>query len=225
MPIVPLHTVGVNRASATPMALLGSAVKLQYRKEMRASWAIVDDQFESALILGSRAAQVLLRHSTRAAHHEFPYALSVMAGLVACTNGAKVAVFPGPASPLMLSVINVNYPQTRKSSTHGSMHEVSKEIDSISKSRAEAKIREDMVDSDEAMPRESLNVQVNSATLTSFTNAAFFQRCAGDWQQVPKGEERGVLGRVHFSTLINVDEAYKLPTPYARPHERWRHGR
>ena len=140
------------------MALLGSAVKLQYRKEMQASWAIVDDQFESALILGSRAAQVLLRHSTRAAHHEFPYALSVMAGLVACTNGAKVAVFPSPAGPHMLSVINVNYLQTRKSSTHGSMHEVSKEIDSISKSRAEAKIREDMVGSDEAVPRESLNV-------------------------------------------------------------------
>ncbi|CAK0811393.1 unnamed protein product [Prorocentrum cordatum] len=179
------------------MPVLGSAVKLQYRTEMRASWAIVDGAFESAVILGPRAAQVLLRHSTRASHHEFPYALGVMAGLVARTNGAKVAVSPGPASPLMLSVLNVNYPQTRKSSTHSSMHEVSKEIDGQSKDRAKGIVRDGLH-------------AVNSATLTSFTNAAFFQRCAGYWGQVRNGAELGCPGRVHFGTLINVDEAYKM---------------
>ncbi|CAK0813141.1 unnamed protein product [Prorocentrum cordatum] len=195
------------------MPVLGPAVKLQYRTEMRASWAIVDGAFESADIPGPRAAQVLLRHSTRASHHEFPCALSVMAGLVACTNGAKVAVFPGPASPLMLSVINVNYPQTRKSSTHSSMHEVSKEIDGQSKDRAEGIVRDGLHAGQGALgvgPAGPPPVQVNSATLTSFANAAFFQRCAGDWGQVRNGAELGCPGRVHFGTLINVDEAYKM---------------
>eukprot|EP00974_Lingulodinium_polyedra_P070076 6781584-Lingulodinium_polyedra.AAC.1 len=91
------------------MALLQTAVKLQYGNEMRSAWDIVDNQFEPAVILGQRAAQVLLRHSTRAAHHEFPYAMSVMAGLVPCTNGAKVAVFPGRASPLMLAVMGLGF--------------------------------------------------------------------------------------------------------------------
>ncbi|CAK0821553.1 unnamed protein product, partial [Prorocentrum cordatum] len=182
------------------MPVLGSAVKPQCRTEMRASWAIVDGAFESAVILGPRAAHVLLRHSAGASHHEFPYALSVMAGLVACTNGAKVAVFPGPASPLMLSVINVNYPQTRKSSTHSSMHEVSTEIDGQSKDTAKG-IARDWLHAEQG---------VNSATLAFFTNAAFFQRCAGDWGQVRNGTGLGCPGRVHFGTLINVDEAYKM---------------
>ncbi|CAK0866307.1 unnamed protein product [Prorocentrum cordatum] len=39
-----------------------------------------------------------------------------MAQLMACSNGASTQIFPGSLSPLALSIFNMNYPQTRKSS-------------------------------------------------------------------------------------------------------------
>ena len=71
-----------------------------------------------------------------------------MAGLFACTNGATVSVFPGALSPLMLCVINVNFPQTRKSATHGALHGVTTEMDDMSKLRATRALQET-----EKMPR------------------------------------------------------------------------
>ena len=81
--------------------------KLQYRREMRRAWDVVDAKYSAEEILGSRASQAMLRFSTRASHHEFPFALSTLAGLVACTNGAKVSVFPGSSCPLMLCVFKL----------------------------------------------------------------------------------------------------------------------
>ena len=52
--------------------------------------------------------------------------------------------------------------------------------------------------------------RVNSSTLTSFTDAAFFQHCAGDWDQVKDGALHGIPGRVHYGQCVNLDESYKL---------------
>ena len=47
------------------------------------------------VILGEKAAAVLLKHAARASHHEFPYAMTVATQLIGCTNGAHTEVFPG----------------------------------------------------------------------------------------------------------------------------------
>ena len=60
-----------------------------------------------------RIPRVLLRHAARASHHEFPYGMTVMNQLLACTNGAQTQVFPGTSSPIWLPIFNINYPQTR----------------------------------------------------------------------------------------------------------------
>ncbi|CAK0904715.1 unnamed protein product [Prorocentrum cordatum] len=46
--------------------------------------------------------------------------------------------------------------------------------------------------------------------LTSFTEATFFLRCAGDWDQVAPSESHDLSGRVYYGTLINLDEAYRF---------------
>ena len=88
----------------------------QFRHEMRKAWAFVDETYSSKDLLGDVASQAMLRLSARASHHEFPYSMGVIADLLSCTNGATTQAFPGPASPLMLPIFNINYPQTRKSS-------------------------------------------------------------------------------------------------------------
>jgi hypothetical protein len=201
-----------------------STSKQQYRREFKRTWDLVDAKYMAEELLGRLAAQTILVYSTRASHHDLPFALSVMAGLFSCTNGAKVAVFPGDASPLMLCVINVNYPQTRKSAMHGALGSVTSEMDAASKTRATANLREmtqagsgTQVAADEAdgslgqvRGRGNVEARVNSATLTSFTDAAFFQHAAGDWDQVKDCDRHGLSGRVLFSLLVNLDEAYKF---------------
>jgi hypothetical protein len=55
--------------------------------------------------------------------------------------------------------------------------------------------------------REVAKTKVLSSTLTSFTEAAFFKRVAGDLDQVVDGH---APGRVHFGCLVNLDEGYKF---------------
>ncbi len=84
----------------------------------------------------------------------------------------------------MLFVINVNYPQTRKSSTHGSLHSVTNKMDEASQQKATEILREkkrleargrrrrDGEGSDEEAdggdPAVRVQARVFSATLTSF---------------------------------------------------------
>ena len=86
----------------------------QFRQEMKRGWDIVDEKFKSDVILGEKASSVLVRHAARASHHEFPFSMNVMAQLFSCTNGATTDIFPGTKSPLMMTMFNSNYPQTRK---------------------------------------------------------------------------------------------------------------
>ena len=64
-----------------------------YHREMEAAWDYVDANYRADEILGERGSQIVLRLATRASHHEMPYAMSVLAGLVGCTNGASIEVF------------------------------------------------------------------------------------------------------------------------------------
>eukprot|EP00974_Lingulodinium_polyedra_P132780 11223113-Lingulodinium_polyedra.AAC.1 len=61
---------------------------------------------------------------------------------------------------------------------------------------------------DKALP-DIPPVRNHSNTLTSFTEAAFFHRCGGDWHQIVANPAYYVLGRCKFHQLINMDELYK----------------
>eukprot|EP00973_Karenia_brevis_P023087 3179565-Karenia_brevis.AAC.1 len=73
---------------------------------------VVEDKYDSQTILGKKAAGIILKHSARASHHEFPYGMNILAQLLGGTNGAGTDVFPGAHSPLALPICYVNYPQT-----------------------------------------------------------------------------------------------------------------
>ncbi|CAK0792238.1 unnamed protein product [Prorocentrum cordatum] len=96
----------------------GGKAMQQFRDEMRAVWDIVDKEYDSRVALGQKASQAILTLATRSSHHEFPFGMGILARLCACTNGALTSIFPGDPSPVVLPVVNINYPQTRKSSTH-----------------------------------------------------------------------------------------------------------
>ena len=57
---------------------------------MEARWRVVDDLYDTADVFGKTAAKVLLPMSVRAAHHDLPLALSLVSGLIACSNGAQI---------------------------------------------------------------------------------------------------------------------------------------
>ena len=62
-----------------------------------------------------------------------------MAGTVALANGATVSVFPGTSSALMLCVLDINYPQTRTSSSFGMLVKFAKNLDQGVLTRARSK--------------------------------------------------------------------------------------
>ena len=101
----------------------------QFRDEMRAVWDIVDDGYNARVALGETASQAILTLAARASHHEFPFGMGVLAHLCACTNGALTNIFPGDPSPVVLPVVNLNYPQTRKSASHRAGLVVGRAID------------------------------------------------------------------------------------------------
>ena len=101
----------------------------QFRPEMEVSWDLVYRKFDAPQIFGDRAAAALCAMSARAAHHDLPLAPSLTAGTVALANGATVSVFPGTCRPLMLCVVNTNYPQTQKSSSFGMLTKLAHKLD------------------------------------------------------------------------------------------------
>ena len=195
-----------------PRASRMGAPTHQFREEM-AIYDVVDDFYNSEEALGRTASQAMLCLSARASHHEFPYGMSILAHLCACTNGAVTQVFPGDPSPVSLPMVNLNFPQTRKSSGHRAGLSVGAAIDKhvlgVAKEEVKRRPREEEAGPvvGEALAR---TVKVESSMLTSFTEAAFFQRCSGDWNQVAPSELHGLSGRVYFGTLMNLDEAYRF---------------
>ena len=187
----------------------------QFQCEMEAAWDYVDANYQADEVWGDTGSQAILRLATRASHHDMPYAMSVLAGLVGCTNGASVCVFPGAdPSPVSIAFLNVNMPQTRKSQITSAVAKLGAAVDKHTFNRVKDALRAAGVDAQGSQGFGEGNTQharVRSSTLTSFTEAAFFQRCAGDWDQVQHPEPTGELrGRFHYSTLLTVDEAYKF---------------
>ena len=172
----------------------------QFRSEMCAAWDAVDEDYRSGDILGPTAADVIMQHAVRASHHEFPFGMTVMAQLFACTNGATTEVFPGVESPLVLPIISNNYPQTRKSSGFGTGNAIGHAIDDHVLDVAKDMVAQSLPD---AAARVAPAVRIQSSTLSSFTEAAFFQRCAGDWCQIVPSEQHDVQGRC-FSAISSI---------------------
>ena len=173
----------------------------QYTSEMEAAWDYVDAHYHTEEIFGDDGSQIILRLATRASHPELPYALSILAGLVGCANGARISVFPcDDLAPISMVFLNINYPQTRKSQIASAIAKIGTAADKKAQKRAQT-----------AAAADAPQVTLWSTTLSSFTEPAFFQRCAGDWcQNTDENAPEAVSGRFHFSTLLNLDEAYKF---------------
>ena len=148
----------------------------QFRWEMRAAWDVVDEAVENQSIFGAKAADTIMRHAARASHHEFPYGMSLTAQVLACSNGARTRIWRGSASPLVLPVFNMNFPQIKKSSGFSTGNQVGHAMDEAALFVAKEKVAESL---GKELP-EIPPVRIQSDTLTSFTEAAFFQRCGGD---------------------------------------------
>ena len=110
----------------------------QFRPEMEASWDVVDRKYDVPEIFGDSAAAALCATSVLVAHHDLPLALSLMAGTVSLANGATVSVFPGTCSLLMLCVLNIDFPQTRQSSSFGMLAKLADKLDQGVLTRARA---------------------------------------------------------------------------------------
>lgn len=178
-----------------------------FQKEMEAAYDLVDANFQAEGVYGERGAQIVQRLAARASHHPMPYGLAMQAALASSANGACVQAFPGSKSPVSLVVLNVNLPQTRKSQLNMALQEVTGVNDDVATRRAKRLLRE-------AHDNEhgAEHVTAKSTTLCSFTESAFFHRCSADWDQVQLPGQEGACGRgrFHYSTLLNLDEAYKF---------------
>ena len=141
----------------------------------------------SATLPRSLATELQLHYAAlcaKSAHQDLPLAL--MAGTVALANGATASVFPGTCSPLMLCILKIDFPQTRKSSSFGMLAKLAHKLDQGVLTRARAKetafLQEFGLDdagdegpSQAQTARRVQNVNVVSSTLTACTEAAFFQ--------------------------------------------------
>ena len=195
----------------------------QFRAEQKAVYDFVHANYCSQSILGETAATVVLAHATRASHHEFPFGMGLLAILMAATNGTKTDIFPTDFIPLVLAILNNSYPQTRRSAGHRAGLKIGRAIDDHVLQAATARMLQHLraqYDEVRATSREVSPsppddrhpairaLHVESSTLSSFTEAAFFQRCAGDWSQVTPSERHDLSGRIFYGTSIHLDEAY-----------------
>ena len=157
--------------------------------QRQAAWDFVDRRFKPEGLFGAVGADVVRRGAARASVHEFGYSLCLQASLLGCVNGASIAAWPGKPSPLSLVVMVANPQQTRKSQTSNVMNEIGKAVDAVCRERAS---------------QLGLSTGLELLLMTSFTEAAFFQRTSAGWAQHVSGE------RLHFSSMLAVDESYRL---------------
>jgi hypothetical protein len=203
----------------------------QFRPELHACWDYIDTKYHGKDVLGEKLHRVILQHSARASHHEMPYGLSVLANLLGCTNGAQTEIFAGTLNPVVLGVFNVNYPQTRKSSGFMAGLKIGRALDEAVGEKAKEKVKQEIRAKLEAEKQKARRqaglpepgreeadepeirvpkVKIESSILTNFTEAAFFQRCSGDFPQVPPSELYELCGRLMYGTIVPLDECYKL---------------
>ena len=202
----------------------------QYLPAMKQVWSEMEKVFDPAFVLRPLGHQFVQTYAVKAAHPELPYALHFLAMMAPLANGASVKIFPSGPSPLQIAVFNVNYAQTRKSSTTGNADIFGRELDAIVKETVESKVAELQAEMDQdvrgdadmfgsegpavagktkALPRP----KINSAVIQSATPEEFFHRRAGDYQQTQnasKYDSDAMRGRHHFGVLANLDEAYDM---------------
>lgn len=162
-----------------------------------ASHEYVDKHFEVESIYGPKGASIVRRLAARAAHHPGPVGLALQVGLLAATNGASVSIWPGSVCPLSAICLNINMVQTRKSQVSSLIQKISDIVQQSCRKRA--------LEANTGV--EPGKLKLKSCTLTSFTEAALWERCGADWQQCSSGH---FAGRNHYSTLLNLDESYKF---------------
>ena len=162
-----------------------------------ASHDYIDKHYDLDSLYSPFGASAVRRLAARASHHPHPFGVALQVGLLGATNGAGVRVWPGSISPLSAIALNVNLVQTRKSQVSSVMQKISDIVQEASRRRgAEVSGVDDL-----------RKLKMKSCTLTSFTEAALWERCSSDWQQCATGQ---LSGRVHFSTILNLDESYKF---------------
>lgn len=125
-------------------AMSGTHEDRQYIPAMKLMWDEVDARFDPKYVLGEAGHRFCQTYSVRAAHPEFPYALHCLSMMCALVNGARVAVFPTSPSPLTLVAINVNYAQTRKSSTTGHAETLGQALDAVILKAVESRLEESL---------------------------------------------------------------------------------
>ena len=180
-----------------------------FKKEVETAYEFVDENYKPEEIYGESGAQILRCHAARASHPEMPYGMAVEAGLCSCTNGASSESFPGVSAYLSLVFMNVNVPQCRKSQLNMALEKLSKVKDQKALVRAKAQLRENWEEGDG--PDPARNAAVKSTTMTSFAEAAFFQRASGDFSQLARPDPTETIeGRFDLANLLNLDEAYKF---------------
>ena len=171
-----------------------------FRSETRAAWDVVDDLRVSRLWRESG------RHEPRSAR--FPPRIPVRhvadntaAGVQQRTSHAHLPWVVQPACP---SCVQYEQPADKLRLQHRSP--------SLPR-HGRGRFGRGDEDGDKALPDNpplpaASPVRIHSNTLTSFTEAAFFWRCGGYWDQIAASLAYDVPGRCMFHQLINMDELY-----------------
>ena len=112
---------------------------------------------------------------------------ALLHGCISIANNDGVSVFPDSLSPLMMAVLNVNYPQTRKSAKNSSSREPGAR-------NGQARVQE-------STHCKGPGEMAKSSVLAKFTEEASWERCAPHFQQVHALEPPRPGGRAGPRTL------------------------
>ncbi|OLQ15341.1 hypothetical protein AK812_SmicGene385 [Symbiodinium microadriaticum] len=211
-------------------------VERQYLPAMKLMWEEVDRLFDPVRILGRTGHHLAQTYCTRAAHAEFPYTMHLLSMMCPLSNGARVAVFPTSPSPLVAFCVNVNYAQTRKSSMTAHADGITRELDLAIQQQVTERVSQEPDESHESLeehpdgipharaPRPPPHPRLRSVTISRATPEEWFNRCAGDYQQILNAAKLpGGIGkwggRQWFGVLGNLDEAYDFLTSFGLASE------
>ena len=114
----------------------------QYLDTMKKAWQHVSDQWPKVgeRIAGPAGHAAVNYESVKRSHPPFPIMMAMLAGCVILTNGATLMIW-GTAAPLAIWVLNVNYPQTRKSTLGSIVERMAKFADAHVRELFEAEAR------------------------------------------------------------------------------------
>ena len=182
-----------------------------YRAEERKAHEHVRTRWEAdaEFILGKKGAQFVKTHAIRTSNHEFTVFMTLLTDMGALTNGGTMGIFPGNWSPLNQVGVLVGRSQTRKSQMTGLTREIATTVDAYVRELAESRL-----DAEENAERQKKKLKMTSVSLSSFTPAAFFERCSGDFAPVQNPEDfkesTGLNNPLFQGRVANIDEVYQF---------------